>query len=266
MKSPLGLNTDLPVMDLLKEAVSLLMLKKQQVMRMFMPAMLILALVDSLSSELVDRGAAQAIFMLVSVILGVLFATAAHRFTLLPEEQWHRNALHAWGRDELRYLVRAIIIGVAAAVLFFMIMLVTMAVAGPEQAWVGAVVASLPVLYVWARLSVTLPEIALGQHTDLKRAWALSDGNGSRLVLIVIVIPVLMMTPVFALYAAENWLLNYVAAFGGYITSLISLVMLSVSYRFLTEFYDQPSDFDRQEEQASEQSASPSSDKDGFDA
>ena len=264
MKSPLGLNADLPVMDLLKEAVSLLMLKKQQVARMFVPAMLILALVDSLSSELVDKGSAQLIFIVVSVVLGVLFATAAHRFTLLPEEQWHRNAIHGWGRDEFRYLLRAIIIGLAAAVVFFIIMLVCMAIVGPELAWMGAVVACLPALYIWARLSVTLPEVALGQKSDISRAWALSEGNGSRLVLIVIVLPVMMMLPVFASYAAENWMLNYVAAFGGYITSLISLVMLSVSYRFLTEFYDKPAETSGSEVSSADESPSP--DNNGFDA
>ena len=46
MKSPLGLNTELPVGDMISEAVNLLWQKRQQVLAMFLPAILLLAFVD----------------------------------------------------------------------------------------------------------------------------------------------------------------------------------------------------------------------------
>ena len=239
MKSPLGLEANLPVMDIIRESLGLLWQKRELVLRMFLPALFILALVDWVASAFIDeRSLLQLGFALASLILAVLFATAAHRFTLLPPEQWYASALHAWKGEEFRYLLRIIQIVLCAFAVIFALVMVLLVVLGKEMAPLAGVAGILPGFYIWGRLSVTLPEIALGQRTTLKRAWQLSAGNGSRLVLVVVVVPVLLMLPFIALYAADSLLLNYVAAFGSYITSLISLVMLSLSYRFLLDFYD----------------------------
>ena len=240
MKSPLGLNAELPVGDMISEAISLLWQKRADVLRMFLPAVIILALIDSAGEYLVPPEvlSGQLLFILVSVVLSVLFATAAHRFTLLPREQWHKNALHMWKREEFSYLLRALQIGITAAVIFFVVMTALMFVLGQELAPLAAVAGALPALYFWGRLSITLPEVALGRKTSLSRAWKMSEGNGSRMVLVVIILPLIFTAPFLLLYLLDNPLLNYVAAFGSYITTLISLVMLSLSYRFMLSFYD----------------------------
>ena len=87
---------------------------------------------------------------------------------------------------------------------------------------------------------MTLPELAIGRRTSLKRAWAMSRGNGSRLVLVVIVLPLLLTAPFLLLYWFDLLLLNYLAALGVYASTLISLVMLSLAYRFLLEFMNRP--------------------------
>lgn len=240
MKSPLGLSADLPVADLVSEAVSLLWLKRTAVIRMFLPAMLILALVDWSSSVFLaeDDYINQFGFLIISVLLSVVFATSCHRFTLLPQEKWDANALHGMRREEFRYLLRGLLLGVIAMVIFFCTMLIAMLLLGKDYAWLGAVIGVLPALYIWSRLSATLPELALGQKTDLKRAWLLSEGNGTRLVLVVFIVPVAMASPFLMLFMLDHSALRYLAAFGTYITSLISLVMLSLSYRFLLDFYE----------------------------
>ncbi len=240
MKSPLGLNADLPVADLVTEAITLLWSKRTAVIKMFLPAMLILALVDWSSSTFLAENdyVSQFGFLIVSVLLSVVFATSCHRFTLLPQDKWDANALHGMRREEFRYLLRGLLLGVIGAVVFFCSMLVAMIFLGQEDAWLGAVMGILPALYIWSRLSVTLPELALGQKTDLKRAWSLSEGNGSRLVLVVFIVPIALASPFLALFMLDHSVLSYVAAFGTYITSLISLVMLSLSYRFLLDFYE----------------------------
>ncbi|MCD8523751.1 MAG: hypothetical protein LRY66_01805 [Saccharospirillaceae bacterium] len=263
MKSPLGLSADLPVMDLITEAIALLWLKRSAVIRMFLPAMLILALVDWSSSVFLaeDDYLNKLVFIIVSIFLSVMFATSCHRFTLLPKEQWDANALHGIGREELRYLLRGILLAVIAVVVFFGTMLFAMVFLGQENAWLGAVIAVLPALYFWSRLSITLPELALGQKSDLKRAWSLSAGNGSRLVLVVFIAPVVMASPFLALFMLDHSALRYLAAFGTYITSLISLVMLSLSYRFLLDFYEPTT-----EAPAAESEAENKSETSGFDA
>lgn len=242
MKSPLGLQAELPVLDLAREALQLLWHKRAQVWRMFMPVIVLLALIDWLGGLYLDnqRPLLQGILLLASVGLSVLFATACHGFTLLPPEQQQARVLHGWGRLEFRYFIRALQIGLIAGVVFGIAMFGFMLVLGGqgEAAIAAAVLALLPAAYLWGRLSVTLPELAIGRRTSLKRAWAMSRGNGGRLVLVVIIIPLLLTAPFLLLYGADHLLLNYVAALGVYVTSLISLVMLSLAYRFLLEFFE----------------------------
>lgn len=242
MKSPLGLQAELPVTDLVREALQLLWHKRAQVLRMFMPVILLLALIDWLSGLYLDnqRPVLQGILLLASVGLSVLFATACHGFTLLPAEQQQSRILHGWGRLEFRYFIRAVQIGLIAGVVFGVVMFALMLILGGqgETAIAAAVLALLPAAYLWGRLSVTLPELAIGRRTSLKRAWAMSRGNGSRLVLVVIVLPLLLTAPFLLLYWFDHLLLNYLAALGVYLTTLISLVMLSLAYRFLLEFFE----------------------------
>ncbi|QQD21865.1 hypothetical protein GJQ54_08880 [Oceanospirillaceae bacterium ASx5O] len=242
MKSPLGLQAELPVTDLAREAVQLLWYKRTQVVRMFMPVIALLALIDWLGGLYLDnqRPLLQGILLLASVGLSVLFATACHGFTLLPAEQQQARVLHGWGRLEFRYFIRAMQIGLIAGVVFGVAMFGLMLVLGGQgdSAIAAAMLALLPAVYLWGRLSVTLPELAIGRRTSLKRAWAMSRGNGSRLVLVVIVLPLLLTAPFLLLYWFDHLLLNYLAALGVYASTLISLVMLSLAYRFLLEFYE----------------------------
>jgi hypothetical protein len=246
MTSPLGLKPDLPVVDLTSEAFGLLWQKRQQVLRMFLPIIVVLAAVDWLSqylyppviddSEVVFQPA-QLIFAMVSVLLSILMATACHRFTLLPKEQWEANALHGFRRDEWRYLGRWLVISIIVGLALGSIALVGILVAGVEAMAVVLVVAVMSALYLMARLSITLPALAIGQNSPLTDAWALSRGNGSRLVVVVLLIPLLMGSPFIVLYALQPQLgvLAYVASMGAYIATLVSLVMLSLAYQFLCD-------------------------------
>lgn len=249
MKSRLGLNADLPVVDIVKEAVELLWQKRHDVIKMFLPAILLLAAVDWASQYFFPQDESspvqaiqpgQLLFLLVSVILSILLATACHRFTLLPQERWDANALHGWRREEFRYLLRGLQIGAICGALFMAVLLGLMVVVGEERAVFAAGGAVMVTLYVWARLSITLPEMALGQRSGLSRAWQMSQGNGSKLVIVVWVVPVIMAAPFWLTFLNNGGigLLNYLSAFGIYLTTLISLVMLSLSYRFLLDFYE----------------------------
>lgn len=250
MKTTTGLKVDLPVWDIFKEAMMLLWQKRMQVVPFFVPAILLLAFVDWLAERyFADAQGANLILAVVSLLLSVLLATACHQFTLIPESERKVNqVLRLFGRNEMRYLLRAIVIGLIAGGVFFVVLLLALWVlntgsnAAAQEISASAVaaglLASIPALYIWGRLSITLPEIALGKDSTLKRAWQLSKGNSSKVVLAVIVIPLMIMLPFFLLFFTDNSLLVYLASVGMYLTSLVSLVALSLAYRFLQEFYD----------------------------
>lgn len=240
MKTPLGLDARLPVTDLILEALQLLWNKRRTVVQLFLPVVALLAFLDWLSTVFLNQQdyALQLLFMAFSVGISVLMATACHRFTLLPAAQ-QTSILRLWGRTEFRYMVRGVQILLIAAVVFFVVMLGLMLLMGGhnQHALLSSLIALLPAVYLWGRLSITLPEISLGQQSGLRRAWDMSRGNGSKLVLVVVIVPLLMTAPFLLLYLLDNTLLNYLAAFGVYLTTLISLVMLSLAYRFLLEFF-----------------------------
>lgn len=242
MKTPIGLTAKLPVLDLFKESMQLLWQKRNQVLKMFLPIVVLMAFIDWAAESFfnTDDLTIKIIFALVSTMFSVLFATAAHQFTLLPEQQRnYSQAIRIWGQNELRYLLRALQIGIIVSVFLMLIIFsIMLANDNPILAFFVGLVIVAGALYIWGRLSIILPEAALGKPTSLKRAWGLSEGNGVGLCLVVVIIPMLIMSPFFALFLVDSPLFNYVAALGVYVTTLISLVALSLSYRFLASFYD----------------------------
>jgi hypothetical protein len=100
--------------------------------------------------------------------------------------------------------------------------------------WI-AVAASVPGMYLAARLSPLFPAIALEHKWDLRAAWQLSRGNGWRLMVVVVLLPALFNFLVGALYRAdasaiEIALLIVIAA----VLTTLEVIALSLSYRELT--------------------------------
>jgi len=266
MKSPLGLEARLPVFELFKDALFLLWAKRSRLVTMFLPIIVVLVVLDQYSTavsnafiESMDPERAaeysapmlQFLFVtLISMLLSILLATTVHRFSLQDSSHWPKNALRLPNRYDWRYLWRSIVISLAAAaagtiaIMLFGGVTGALLGGGDPEAMKGTIgLAIIPgvmlMLYIVARLSVTLPEIAIGtEGSDLGRAWRMSKGNGSRLVIVVMALPLLVNLPFLALFAVENVVANIIAAFGVYSMTLISITVLSLSYQFLVEFYE----------------------------
>lgn len=112
-----------------------------------------------------------------------------------------------------------------------------LAVVGPERARASAmvivmVIASLPAAYLAARLTVLFPSIAIDRHMSIKSAWALTKGNGWRLVTIVWVPAILISTlPISTWFnnTAGSLLFNFIL---GIVTAL-EVAFISVAYKVL---------------------------------
>ncbi|MFT6422893.1 MAG: hypothetical protein ACJA2K_001627 [Thalassolituus sp.] len=268
MKSPLGLEARLPIFDLFKDAVFLLWAKRGRLVSMFLPIIVVLMVLDHYSSALGESVMATVgevagetkdmpegmgrflVLTLVSMLLSVLMATTVHRFSLQDSAFWPKNALRFPIRSDWRYLARSVQI-LAICVLILMGVSVVggafagilSGAAGPEAIQQTIILFMVPgfmiMLYVSARLSVTLPEIAIGtEGSDLSRAWRMSKGNGSRLLIVVLLLPFIVTSPFLMLYSFDHIMMNIIAAFGIYAMTLISVTVLSLSYQFLLEFYE----------------------------
>ena len=266
MKSPLGLEARIPVFELFKDALFLLWAKRGRLLSMFLPIIVVLVVLDYYSTAisapiLAAMGQEGAdpdqtfppefwVVTGISMLLSILMATTVHRFTLQDASHWPNNALRVPTRSDLRYLWRSIQIMLAAFAAGLLAMVasltVVMLISGqntPEGLepliYFSVIPTMLIMIYVLARLSITLPEIAIGsQGSDLFRAWRMSKGNGSRVVIVALLLPFIVNVPFFLLASFDTLVTNIVAAFGIYSMTLISITVLSLSYQFLLEFYE----------------------------
>lgn len=236
MKSAKGLDVELPVMEIVRDASWSLMSNRQVLLSRFLPVMLVLGCIDWAASQFLPKDDLRQIFpFVISIAISILFATAAHRLTLRSSRLL---AERLWQKSETRYLLYGFYIGIVMALTACLAILLAVVVLGQQGLMVGAVLGLMLALYVTARLSIVLPEIALGGTGTLKRAWDLSNGNGSRLVLVVWILPILSSSPFLLMYFGDHMFMRLLAAFGIYVMTLFSLVTLSLSYRFLADYAD----------------------------
>lgn len=298
MKSPLGIDAQLPVGDLLNEAFGMIYQNRVQLFKLLAPALVLLVGLDlainlffapsdeELAAMQIAMQKAQEsgqpvdftqilrlsgsviLLSLVSAFIGVLYATSIHRFTLAPKEQAGKSVLRLWGAPEFKYLLRSLLIFIISILAASLVMGLTMAILGSHNAWIGAIIAVMLAIYLISRFSIILPETALGKPTSLGRAWGISKGNGSRMVLVVVIIPMALSAPFVLLNLLEIPLLSVVSSIGVYFSTLVSLTTLSLSYQFLLEFYE-PSNpqINQQSNQERVEQDSKNNDEDGsFDA
>ena len=247
MKSPLGLEARLPVIDIIKESAVKMWQQRQQVLQLFLPVILVMTMIDFLNITYFTpdepvAGELPPVESMAANLLGLLFtllmATTAHKFTLLDAAYWPRTALHLPGRHEVRYFVRFLQLVVIAVAVVVIASLPSYAIGPP----VGDVVQMFGIffaIYVLARLSVTLPEIALGHRTSLGRAWDMSKNNGGALVLLVVILPVVLTLPVTIMAVfSQDMLVRLIGIAGTYFATLLALIVMSTSYQFLLNFYE----------------------------
>ena len=167
-----------------------------------------------------------------------LFAVTCHRLVLLPSGRVRGIQSPRWSARESRFLFWVITLWIVYLVVWWVGMLVSANLLPNDQVagWLKVIesLASVPALYLIARLSLVFPATAIDQPAGLRWAWRASRGNGWRLVVVVTVLPWLVSHLVGLLYrdeatAAEIVLLT---VFGTALFAL-EIAALSVAYREL---------------------------------
>jgi len=164
-----------------------------------------------------------------------LFAVTCHRLVLLAP----RMPAVRWSWRESRFLSWVVTLWIAYIAVWWLGLLV-LGNLWPRDANLPAwspvleFLASLPALYLVARLSLVFPATAIDRPAGLRWAWRMSRGNGWRLVVVVTVLPWLVSRLVGLLYrdeatAAEIVLLTVL----GTALFALEIAALSVAYREL---------------------------------
>ncbi len=187
---------------------------------------------------------------LFSMLFWGLLAVACHR-VILDDDKKPRVIDGIWlGIRQVRYLLRATVIGLPAALVWGLIAVLAThyelpAFGTPDQdiltSYVSIVamqVLLLPVHYLVARLSFVLPAAALGEPMTFGQAWQESSGNGWRLVILLMFAPyafVLLGPLMSAGQTIAFWPLMIFSHILHFLGALFAIAALSLSYAWIME-------------------------------
>lgn len=177
----------------------------------------------------------------VFAVFFTLFAVTCHRLVLLPSQRVRGIQSPRWSVRESRFLFWVVTLWMIYLAVWWLGMLVA-ANAWPRDdnvmGWTKVIefVASLPALYVVARLSLVFPATAIDRYAGLKWAWRTSRGNGWRLVVVITVMPWLVSHLVGLLYREQATAAEIVAlTVLGTALFALEIAALSVAYRQLAD-------------------------------
>ncbi len=193
---------------------------------------------------LVSKGLGYALFVwAIGAPFYALFAIVVHRTVILGSRSLPNKIGFFWSKRETRFMAWMVVLFLLTLFLLFLVGAVT-ALLGqlvrPTLTWM--IISSLLALFVWltlvyvyTRLSMLFPAVAVGDHTDLERVWQLTDGNGLRMIAIV----VLTVGPFWAVafgigyHMPDGVVKTILAVLLSFVVMLVSVCTVSVTYRQL---------------------------------
>ena len=174
-----------------------------------------------------------ALLFLASVVASLWIAVGWHRFVL--EEEYPRGWLPNWhGGAMLSYLWRSFLVFLAVVVLMlvaFLVVVMVAMVAPPLFMIFGFGMVGLA-SYLFFRLGVTLPAIAVGHKLSLRESWAATrDRDGAVVILafITIAATALIQLPNFAGEPRSLLTLIYTLV-TGWIATMVGISVLTTLY------------------------------------
>ena len=166
----------------------------------------------------------------ISLFVNVIFAIIVHRVVLLGPDSISQWGFVSWSKRETFFLIHLIGIGLA---LLPSILLAYIPVLGP-------LLALIFMCWVLGRLSLVFPGIAIDKGVGFKISWELTKNHQMLMFLIVIVLPVLIALPFFAIMTVISLVLEVPQIM--YLKSLImaavlvfEIAALSMTYQLITE-------------------------------
>ena len=242
----------LRVVKILFDAFTLVWFRRADFMRaLWSPFLLMLALAGAWDfAETSLPSGFKWVYAVAYYFLLVLFVVNCHRVVLLNSQHTNDWAVPKWSQRESRFLGWSAFIwaiGAACAVAgsmvaFTIIGNVTLQFLWPENitssTWTLISQYSMKLIYVYifARLCLALPSIAVDKSLSFRQAVKLSRGNGWRLAVAVSIIPLAIHTIAKIVYRdnASAWeYMLWLTITSALLT--VEIAALSLSYRELVE-------------------------------
>lgn len=242
----------LPVISILRDTLRAVYNQRLPLFRTLAAPAAILAAVDTylLSCLVEDPGTAGILLSLVFYLVGfTIFAVTAHRVILLGETAVPKYGLYRWTWRETRFLGRS-------ALVFGLVIVIAVAIAvtgvilfaafgfqfggdTPEvefefdSIWTLAfLLLILPGGYLVSRWAPLFPATAVDERRDFGWAWRTTVGNGWRMVVIFVLLPVAFAFLQGFDVVQYSVVLGYLANLVGYVLFAVEVIAVSLSYRF----------------------------------
>lgn len=171
-------------------------------------------------------------------------AVACHRMILVDEADRFKFLNARPGYRELKFLVWVIVIYAITTLLEFPALILVQSVSGGVSDADGRIadwireLASIPALYVLARLSLAFPATAIDKRSGLRWSWIRTRGNGWRIFFVVGLFPWLIALAISLMWRDEASVLEQVAlSIITYVGLAIEVVALSFTYKELAKHY-----------------------------
>jgi hypothetical protein len=129
----------------------------------------------------------------VSGLAAVLIAVSCHRLVLLGHDSLPARWGVHWSDREFAFLARAFVLGLLPAMAGGVGYVVSAHMGLDRSTYRDLLFASWPLLaYPTSRLSLVLPATATDQRLTFAQAWRMSSGNGWRLAIVLLTVPLLL--------------------------------------------------------------------------
>jgi hypothetical protein len=135
------------------------------------------------------------VYVVCYVLVSALAAISCHRVLLLGPVSVPKFGIGHLGRRELSFIGAMLFLGIVGGIVGLFSELLLKEITGIDDWSSGGwylglrTIAALPTSYLFARLAMMLPSIAIETHLSVPEAWRLSSGNGWRLVLLIVFLP-----------------------------------------------------------------------------
>lgn len=206
---------------------------------MLYPALLFLAVRVALIL-LQSEGIGGALVWLAGPVYGAaftVFAVRCHRLIILPSSASDSASVVGWSARETRFAAALTVslVGAVMAMVGVVSALVRLLPAADDETFRWFVLAARGVAaYLFARLCLVLPALAVDRRVGFRWAWSASQGNGWRLAIIVALWPWLLDRAVVLLYRTDATYPEWVAlTILAVLMAAIQVSALSLAYREL---------------------------------
>ncbi|WNC71514.1 hypothetical protein RGQ13_15485 [Thalassotalea psychrophila] len=182
-------------------------------------------------------------YWLVLMVVSVITAVNCHRIFLLSDEEVEQTKLFRWNSNDTNFLVRLIKLGLFACILSIPFAFIMFGVFSKGDYFTDSpftyvllvTVLYLPVSYFLARLSISLPDAAVGEDRSSGWSWGISTGQSFRLFILLCILPTITNLTLTGIQnvIGDYYVLNFVISLVWLIIAAIELCLLSKSYDWL---------------------------------